>query len=80
MREQEITSRLDSLEQRQQWEYLVMTVAPRDSVAEARRKVVEHAEYGKWELQRTVLYRGGARRYWMRRRIMRVRSTLTLSR
>lgn len=80
MREQEITSRLDSLEQRQQWEYLVMTVAPRDSVAEARRKVVEHAEYGKWELQRTVLYRGGARRYWMRRRIIRVRSTLTLTR
>lgn len=80
MREQEITSRLDSLEQRQRWEYLVMTVAPRDSVAEARRKVVEHAEYGKWELQRTVLYRGGARRYWMRRRIMRVRSTLTLTR
>jgi hypothetical protein len=38
--------------------------------------VVEHAEYGKWELQRTVLYRGGARRYWLRRRIIRVRSTL----
>lgn len=79
MREQEITSSLDSLEQRQQWEYLVMTVAPRDSVSEARRRVVEHAEYGKWELQRTVLYRGGARRYWMRRRIMRVKSTLTLT-
>lgn len=77
MREQEITSGLDSLEQRQNWEYLIMTVAPRDSVAEARRRVVEHAEYGKWELQRTVLYRGGARRYWMRRRIIRVRSTLT---
>ena len=79
MREQEITSGLDSLEQRHNWEYLVMTVAPRDSVAEARRRVVEHAEYGKWELQRTVLYRGGARRYWMRRRIMRVRSTLSLT-
>lgn len=79
MREQEITSGLDSLEKRQNWEYLVMTVAPGDSVAEARRRVVEHAEYGKWELQRTVLYRGGARRYWMRRRIMRVRSTLALT-
>lgn len=79
MREPEITSSLDSLEQRQQWEYLVMTVAPRDSVPEARRRVVEHAEYGKWELQRTILYRGGARRYWMRRRIMRVKSTLTLT-
>ncbi|MGM7667315.1 DUF5703 family protein [Microbacterium sp. A93] len=79
MREQEITSRLDSLEQRQQWEYLVMTVAPRDSIAEARRRVVEHAEYGKWELRRTILYRGGARRYWMRRRIIRVQSTLSLT-
>ncbi|GAA4777806.1 DUF5703 family protein [Citricoccus nitrophenolicus] len=79
MREQENTSGLDSLEKRQNWEYLVMTVAPGDSVAEARRRVVEHAEYGKWELQRTVLYRGGARRYWMRRRIMRVRSTLALT-
>lgn len=78
MREQEITSGLDSLERRDNWEYLIMTVAPRDSVAEARRRVVEHAEYGKWELQRSVLYRGGARRYWMRRRIIRVRSTLVL--
>lgn len=78
MREQEITSGLESLEQRDHWEYLVMTVAPRDSVAEARLRVVEHAEYGKWELQRTVLYRGGARRYWLRRRIIRVRSTLAV--
>lgn len=81
MRDRESTSgtasRLESLEQRHHWEYLVITVAPRDSVAAARRTVVEHAEYGKWELQRTVLYRGGARRYWMRRRIIRVQSTLT---
>jgi hypothetical protein len=79
MREQEITSGLESLEQRNNWEYLVMTVSPRDSLAEARRRVVEHAEYGKWELQRSVLYRGGARRYWLRRRIIRVRSTLQVS-
>ena len=81
MREREITggtaSRLESLERRHHWEYLVITVAPRDSVAEARRRVVEHAEYGRWELQRTILYRGGARRYWMRRRIIRGQSTLT---
>ena len=80
MREREITgttdSRVESLDRRNHWEYLVLTVAPRNSVAEARRRVVEHAEYGKWELQRTVLYRGGARRYWMRRRIIRVQSTL----
>lgn len=76
MQEREPTSGLDSLSRRNNWEYLVVTVAPRDSLAEARRRVVEHAEYGKWELQRSVLYQGGARRYWMRRRVMRVQSTL----
>lgn len=76
MQEREPTSALDSLSRRNNWEYLVVTVAPRDSLAEARRRVVEHAEYGKWELQRSVLYQGGARRYWMRRRVMRVQSTL----
>ena len=77
MRHDETTSGLESLHRRDNWEYLVMTVAPRDSLAAARRRVVEHAEYGKWELQRSILYRGGARRYWMRRRVMRVESTLT---
>jgi hypothetical protein len=76
MQERELTGGLDSISRRNNWEYLVMTVAPRDSLAEARRRVVEHAEYGKWELQRTILYRGGTRRYWMRRRIIRVQSTL----
>lgn len=58
------------------FEYLVLTVRPGQSVADARRELVEHAEYGKWELRTTRLYRGGMRRYWMRRRIMRVSSTL----
>ncbi|MFC7402353.1 DUF5703 family protein [Citricoccus sp. GCM10030269] len=78
MREQTMASGLDSLERQDNWEYLVMTVSPRDSLPEVRRRVVEHAEYGKWELQRSILYRGGARRYWLRRRVMRVRSTLGL--
>lgn len=77
MQESELSSGLDSITRRSNWEYLVMTVAPRDSLAEARRRVVEHAEYGQWELQRSILYRGGARRYWMRRRIIRVQSTLS---
>jgi hypothetical protein len=77
MQERELTSGLDSITRRSNWEYLVMTVAPRDSLAEARRRVVEHAEYGQWELQRSILYRGGTRRYWMRRRIIRVQSTLS---
>lgn len=33
-----------------QYEYLVLTVSPVDSLPEARRRLVEHSEYGKWEL------------------------------
>ena len=77
MREQTMSSTLDSITHRQNWEYLVITVAPDESLNEARRRLVEHAEYGKWDLQRTVVYRGGMQRYWLRRRVLRVRSTLT---
>lgn len=77
MREQTMSSTLDSITHRQNWEYLVITVSPDESLAQARRRLVEHAEYGKWELQRSLVYRGGMRRFWMRRRIIRVRSTLT---
>lgn len=46
---------------------------PRDmSRADARAMLTEHAEYGHWELARSVLYVGGARRVWLRRRTMRV--------
>ncbi|HXD27994.1 MAG TPA: DUF5703 family protein [Arthrobacter sp.] len=58
------------------FEYLVLTVRPGQSVADARRELAEHAEYGKWELRTTRLYLGGTRRYWMRRKVMRVASTL----
>lgn len=76
MREQLMSSTLDAISRGQKWEYLVMTVAAHESLADARRRLVEHAEYGQWELQRSVHYRDGARRYWMRRRVMRVASTL----
>lgn len=71
-----MSSTLDSHSRGQKWEYLVMTVAPHDSLGDARRRLVEHAEYGQWELRRTVLYRGGVRRHWLRRRVTRVPSTL----
>lgn len=58
------------------FEYLVLTVRPGQSITDARRELVEHAEYGKWELRTTRIYMGGMRRYWMRRRVMRVVSTL----
>ncbi|TFI50146.1 hypothetical protein E4A41_04205, partial [Micrococcus endophyticus] len=64
MREQLMSSTLDSIACGQKWEYLVITVSPDESLGDARRRLVEHAEYGRWELQRSVHFRGGARRYW----------------
>lgn len=58
------------------YEYLVLSVSPGEPVSEAHQVIREHAEYGKWELQRSCIYRGGARRFWLRRRIMRVQRTI----
>ncbi|WP_426985840.1 DUF5703 family protein [Pseudarthrobacter sp. Y6] len=59
-----------------QYEYLVLTVSPDDSLPDARRRLVEHSEYGKWELERSKLYLGGGRRFWLRRRVMQVHRTV----
>ena len=42
-------------------------------VSDMRRRLVEDAEYGHWELFRTRVYVGGRRRTWLRRKIIRVR-------
>ena len=47
------------------------------SRADARQMLANEAEYGKWELARVLLYRGGARRVWLRRRAMKVRRSDT---
>jgi hypothetical protein len=59
-----------------QYEYLVLTVGPDDSLPEARRRLAEHSEYGKWELERSVLYLGGGRRFWLRRKVYSVQRTV----
>ncbi|MFQ4148842.1 DUF5703 family protein [Arthrobacter sp. LAPM80] len=61
-----------------QYEYLTLTVSPGESVPNAYQRVREHAEYGKWELERSTLYMGGERKYLMRRRVLRVERTLDL--
>lgn len=49
---------------------------PRDmSRSEARAMLTEQAEHGHWELARTQMFIGGARRVWLRRRAMRVQRT-----
>ncbi len=60
----------------QRYEYLLLTVAPHERLSEARARLTEHAEYGKWELTRSVLLYSGARKYWLRRRVMRVEATI----
>ena len=59
-----------------QYEYRVLTIPRSTSRNDARRLLTEEAEYGRWELARTRLYLGGARKVWLRRKIIRVRSTL----
>lgn len=58
------------------WEYMVVTCQPRESLGEVRRRLIDHAEYGKWELRRSRIYSGGVRKYWLRRRMMKVKRTL----
>lgn len=59
-----------------QYEMKVLTLPRTTSRGDVRRLLTEEAEYGKWELARHRLYVGGNRKVWLRRRIIRVQSTL----
>lgn len=59
-----------------QYETRVLTLPRQSSRGDVRRLLTEHAEYGRWELSRLRLYAGGERKVWLRRKIIRVRSTL----
>lgn len=61
---------------RAQYEFRVVALGRDISRSDARKLLTDEAEYGRWELARTQLYIGGARRVTLRRRIMRVSSTL----
>ena len=58
------------------YEYMVITAFRGESKHVARAALREHADNGKWELMRTCRYEGGAYKYWLRRRVMRIQSTL----
>ncbi|WP_259556898.1 DUF5703 family protein [Brachybacterium sillae] len=58
------------------YEFRVAVVPRRTSLKALRTALTEQAEYGRWELARTRLYLGGEKKVWLRRRIIRVRSTL----
>lgn len=61
-----------------QYEYRVLTLPQSTSRGDACRLLTEHAEYGRWELARTRVYSGGQSKVWLRRKIIRVHSTLDL--
>ena len=54
------------------YEWRVVDIPASVSRAEARAMLTEHAEFGAWELARTIVFMGGARRVWLRKRTMRV--------
>jgi hypothetical protein len=70
------TRRPDWIAQGGQYEYRVLTLPRSLSRNDAHRLLTDEAEYGRWELARTVLYVGGERKVWLRRKVIRVRSTL----
>ena len=58
-----------------EYEHRVLSLPRQTSRSEMHRLLTEHAEYGRWELMRVELYQGGARRVWLRRKIIRVTRT-----
>jgi len=54
------------------FEWRVLVIPRGVSRPDARRLIADEVEYGRWELARVRLYMGGARRVWLRRRIIRV--------
>jgi hypothetical protein len=58
------------------YEYRTVTLPSSISRGDVRKLLTDEAEYGRWELARTRLYLGGTRKVWLRRRAMRVPSTL----
>jgi hypothetical protein len=58
-----------------EYQYRVMVFPSWVSAGDLCRAVAQEAEYGHWELSRLRLYLGGARKVWLRRKIIRVERT-----
>ncbi|WP_236683131.1 DUF5703 family protein [Demequina globuliformis] len=57
------------------YEWRVIEIPRGMSRADARSMLTEQAEYGRWELARSQILMGGARRVWLKRRTMRLQRT-----
>jgi len=58
-----------------EYQYRVMIFPSGVSAGDLCRAVAQEAEYGHWELSRLLLYFGGRRKVWLRRKIIRVERT-----
>ncbi|TGO04498.1 DUF5703 family protein [Serinibacter arcticus] len=58
------------------YEFRVLTLPRTTSGGDVRKLLTDEAEYGRWELARSRLYIGGTRKVWLRRKVLRVASTL----
>jgi len=58
------------------YQYRVMVFPSGVSAGDLCRAVAQEAEYGHWELSRLRLYLGGARKVWLRRKIIHVERTV----
>jgi hypothetical protein len=70
-----INPRMERAEARAHMQWMVVDIPRSITRAEATQILSEQAEYGRWELARSLVYVGGARRVWLRRRAMRVERT-----
>jgi len=59
---------------RSHYEYRTVVVPHTMTKNAARLMLTSHAETGKWELARTVIYTGGTTKYWLRRKVIPVQT------
>lgn len=70
-----INPRLGSRSARSHMQWRVVDIPPDITHLETAQLLSEQAEYGRWELARSVIFVGGARRVWLRRKTMHVERT-----
>ena len=70
-----INPRMERAQARAHTQWRVVDIPRSITRAEATQILSEQAEYGRWEFARSLVYIGGARRVWLRRRAMRVERT-----
>jgi len=59
-----------------EYQYRVLIFPSGISAGDLCRAIAQEAEYGHWELSRLLMYFGGSRKVWLRRKIIRVERTV----